>query len=203
MKQTLITFSLFVFLLSCSAPKYTYFFDTGKYLDFSRGKWILNRSKSNSDVFDAELYTIAKKQFGEILGDSLLEINDLRMSKLVPTKIKFELSREELLGLKESTDCDFLINIKGNIISNNAGSISVPSNDSNYYASNQASVSISIYDLNEGTLISSSQVLGKVINEGSHFDNSNYIPSVLTSSDNLMLTGAKKLIKKYEKYGKK
>ena len=199
MRKTFMPLLLLIFSFSCSSPKYTYFFDTGKYLDFSTGKWILNKSKSNSRVFDAELYTTAKEQFRALLGDSLLEINDLRMNRLIPPKIGFGLSREELLELRKSTDCDFLINIKGNILSSGAGSLSIPSNDSNDYASNQASVSISIYDLNNGALISSSQVLGKMIDEGSHFDSSSHIPSVLPSSHNLMLTGARKLIKKYRK----
>src|SRR5690606_582047 len=141
-------FFLLLFFISCKTPKYTYFFDTDKYLDFSEGTWILNKSRSNSEIFDAELYITSKKHFKEILGDSLVEINDLRMTKLIPQKIGFELSKEELLDLKKSTDCDYLINVKGNVINDGAGTISLPSNDSNYYASNEASVSITIYDLN-------------------------------------------------------
>lgn len=198
MKLLTYLFLLF-FLFSCKTPKYTYFFDTGKYLDFSEGTWILNRSRSNSEIFDAELYITAKKHFKEILGDSLMEINDLRMTKLIPQKIAFELSKEELLDLRKSTDCDYLINVKGNIISDGAGTLSVPSNDSNYYASNEASVSITIYDLNNGVLISSSQVNGKVTDQGSHFDNRSKIPSISTNSHTAMLIGARKLIERYKK----
>lgn len=198
MKQVTYLFLLFC-VFSCKTPKYTYFFDTGKYLDFSKGTWILNRSKSNSEIFDAELYTTTRKHFKEILGDSLLEINDLRMNRLIPPKIAFDLSKEEMMVLRESTDCDYLINVKGNIIGDGAGTISVPSNDSNYYASNEASVSIQIYDLNNGELISSSQVNGKVVDQGSHFDNRSRVPSISTSSHTAMLVGARKLIEKYKK----
>jgi hypothetical protein len=108
-------------------------------LDFGKGTWILNKSRSNFEIFDAELYTTAKRHFKEILDDSLVEINDLRMTKLIPQKNAFELSKEELMDLRKSMDCDYLINVKGNVINDGAGTLSVLSNDSNYYASNEAS----------------------------------------------------------------
>lgn len=201
MKQAIISLFLLLFLFSCNTPKYTYFFDTGKYLDFGSGKWILNRSKSNSKIFDAELYDASRNQFRQILGDSLFEINDIRVNKLLPPKINFNLSKKELLELNDLTECDYLINIKGNIIGDGAGTISIL-NDPNHYATNQSSVSILIYDLNTGILISSSQVNAKVVDQGSQIDNSS-IPKISTSSHTAMVQAAKNLIKKYSKYNKK
>lgn len=201
MRKTFISLFLLLSLFSCNTPKYTYFFDTGKYLDFSSGKWLLNRSISNSKIFDAELYDASRDKFKQILGDSLFEINDIRANKLIPPKLNFELSKKELRELNNLTECDYLINIKGNIIGDAAGTISIL-NDPNQYATNQSSVEILIYDLKAGVLISSSQVNAKVVDQGSQIDNSS-IPKISTSSHTAMVQAAKNLIKKYSKYSKK
>lgn len=188
---------VFVAMLSaCAGAKYSYFFDAGKELDFSQGKWILNSTKSNSKVFDTKLYDTSLKGFKKILGDSLIEMNDLRSTKLVSPKIKFELSDADLRDLKRDTNCDYIINIGGNVISDGAGTLTF--SDQNEISSNRASVSISIYDLNVGTLISSSQVYGKTENQASVFDEDN-LPTVNPSSHMIMLQGAEKLIRKYGK----
>ncbi|MCM4170970.1 hypothetical protein DHD32_05740 [Arenibacter sp. TNZ] len=185
-------------LYSCGSAKYNYFYDTGKQLDFSQGKWILNSTKSNSRVFDTELYDTSLKEFKKILGDSLIEINNLRSTKLVAPKIKFELSEMDLKELKRDTDCDYIINIGGNVISDGLGSLSFP--DQNENLSNRASVSITIYDLNARALISSSQVYGKIEDQESVFPRENNgLPSINPSSHMIMLKGARKLIQKYGK----
>ncbi|WP_396600741.1 hypothetical protein [Algibacter sp. R77976] len=191
---------LFFGFTSCNTPKYTYMFKEGKHLDFSEGKWLLNRSKSNSRVFDTELYNNSEEQFKEILGSSLLEIVDVRLTNIIAPEISFDLNKEELIKLHKDSGCDFLINIKGNVISENAGSLSFPSNNSDYYATNEASVSIKIYDLKNGEIISSSQVNGKVVDQGSEFNSSNDFPILSTSAHTTMLKGAKRLINKYKKY---
>lgn len=188
---------------SCNAPKYTYLFESGKYLDFRKGKWLLNKSYSNSKIFDAELYEQSKNEFKQILGDSLFEINDLRLNKLIPSKINFNLNKRELNRLSYLTNCDYLINITGNIISNGADAISI-SNQPNDYGSNKASVEISIYDLKSGILLSSSQVNINVVNYSSPFEeNKLQLPRFTTSSHTAMVKGAKKLIKKYSKNSSK
>lgn len=186
-------------LHSCGGAKYNYFFDTGQQLDFSHGKWILNSTKSNSRIFDTELYDTSVKGFKKLLGDSLIEMNDLRSSKLVAPRIKFELSESDLKELKRDTDCDYVINVGGNVISDGLGTLSF---DNQYdKSSNRASVSISIYDLNAKTLISSSQVYGKIEGQESVFPgDSNGLPSINPSSHMIMLKGAQKLIEKYGRY---
>lgn len=182
---------------SCGGAKYNYSFDTGKQLDFSKGKWILNRTKSNSKKFDTELYHNSLKDFKKILGDSLIELNALRSSKLVATKVKFDLSVTELKELKRETDCDYIINIGGNVISDGAGSITFPNQIEN--SSNRASVSISIYDLNTQSLISSSQVYGKTEHQEPIFPDDRNLSTINPSSNMIMLKGAEKLIRKYKK----
>ena len=190
---------MILLFFSCAGGKYNYYFDTGKRLDFNNGKWILNRSESNSKIFDTELYYTSKKYFKEILGDSLVEMNDLRITKLVAPKINFELSPSELKQLKKDTKCDYIINIQGKLISDGAGALSFQNTNQYYNASNRASVSISIYDLNTGIQISSSQAYGKATAESSHFDESNSMPNFHSSSNTLMLKAAKKLIGQYKK----
>lgn len=197
--RKILFFLIIATFFSCTSSKYTYLFDTGSQLDFSKGKWILNKPQSNSKIFDAELYDVSFKYFKKILMDSLVELNDIRRTKLIPSKIDFVLKPDEIKKLKTDSNCSFIINIKGEIISNGAGTISVQSDNPYYNASNKSSVSIKIYDLESGMLISSSQVYAKSTNEGSHFDDGNSFPNINTSSHSLMLTGAKKLIKKYKK----
>lgn len=197
MKKIYYLFSI-VILCSCGGGKYNYLFDTGKQLDFGEGLWVLNRTESNSKIFDKELYDASYEQFKKILGDSLVDINTLRMDKLISPKIGFELNKTELETLKRDTHCDFLINIRGNVISNGAGTVSFDSGNGHYSASNQSSVSIMIYDLNTGEIISSSQAMAKVTSENSHFDDNKGVPSINSSAETLMVKAAKKLIKKYE-----
>lgn len=190
---------LCLLLCSCGGGKYTYLFDAGKQLDFSEGKWLLNRTESNSKVFDSELYEASYAGFKEILGDGLVDMNTIRTTKLLAPKIGFELTPEELGKLQQDSDCDYLINVRGNVVSNGAGSLAFDSGNGYYSASNQSSVSIMIYDLNAKTVISSSQVIGKATAENSHFDNGNGVPSINSSAETLMVSGAKKLIGQYEK----
>ncbi|MDF4223248.1 hypothetical protein PXC01_16705 [Maribacter sp. M208] len=197
MKKIYYLFSI-VILCSCGGGKYNYLFDTGKQLDFGEGLWVLNRTESNSKIFDNELYDASYEQFKKILGDSLIDMNTLRMDKLISPKIGFELNKTELETLKRDTDCDFLINIRGNVISNGAGTVSFDSGNGHYSASNQSSVSIMIYDLNTGEIISSSQAMAKVTSDNSHFEDNKGVPSINSSAETLMVKAAKKLIKKYE-----
>lgn len=131
------------------------------------------------------------------IGDSLFDLNSLRANKLVGPKIEFELNTEELKKIQQESDCDYLINVRGNIVSNGAGTVSIDSGDGYYSASNQSSVSILIYDLKSGIIISSSQVTAKVTAENSHFDNDNGVPSINSSAETLMVQAAKNIIKKY------
>ncbi|UII77656.1 hypothetical protein LV716_07775 [Flagellimonas sp. HMM57] len=191
---------LAIILSACTSGKYSYLFDTGKQLDFGKGKWLMNMTESNSKVFDNKLYNASYKEFKAILGDSLIDMNSLRTTKLVAPKVGFELTKTELKKLKEDSGCDFLINIKGTIVSNGAGTVSFDNGNGYYSASNQSSVAVLIYDLNSATVFSSSQAVGKATAENSHFDNDNAVPSINSSAETLMVAAAKKLIRKYDKY---
>lgn len=209
MKLHLAVLFLMAFLLlfsSCNAPKYTILFDSGKYLDFSHGKWLLNDARSNSRFSNSRLYPLALKEFREILGDSLFEIHDIRRTRLLPREISFDMNRDKLLKLSEDSGCDYLINIKGRVITEGIGSITLPNHElMTDYSSNESSVSIRIFHLKTGIELSSSSVYAKSVEQASAFGtrSNEYIPTFNTSSDNALLSGAKKLIGKYKKYGTK
>ncbi len=198
-KTILKTFLFCGLFISCNTAKFNYFYDAGKHIDFSHGKWLINNSTSNSKVFDTELRENSTIHFKEILGDSLFTIDDIRQTKLLGNTINYKLSEKELIQLKKDTDCDYIINIKGNIINTAAGSIYVPVSGEDYYATNEASVEIIIYNLNTQTLISSSQAYGKHTDESSDFGNEPSIPTLNSSAHNIMLTACRRLIKKYDK----
>jgi len=92
MKKIFLLICVSLLTFSCKSAKYNYFFDVGKVLDFNSGKWILNKTQSNSSKFDNKLYYNSLRDFKKIIGDSLFEIDDLRVSKLIAPKIKFNLS---------------------------------------------------------------------------------------------------------------
>ncbi|PRX54865.1 hypothetical protein [Flagellimonas meridianipacifica] len=196
----LVFFSMVAFNLSCVGGKYTYQFDTGKKLDFSKGKWILNQTKSNSTFrYDKKLYNESFEQFKKILGDSLIDMTSLRNTSLVGPEIKMEPSQAELLQLHQDSNCDYLINLTGTVISEGAGSLSFNDPNSSYTTSNSSSVSIQIYDLKTGMIISSSRAFGKDTQENSVFEKEGAL-SLHSRAEPIMIQAAERLINKYNKY---
>lgn len=172
-------------------------------MDFKQGKWIINQTQSNSKLAYTKLYTNSLNEFRKILGDSLLEINEVRITSLIAPEIPFDLDADGLRELNTQTGCDYLINITDNVIHNGLGLISLPTNEEGYIESNTASVEIKIYHLESGMEISSSSVYVKLEQYGdlTQTKSSSY-PTINTSAYTLMLSAAKKLIRKYDKYDK-
>lgn len=189
------------YFLGCAGPKYIATFESGSTLDFSKGKWILNQTQSNSRLFDTRLHRVVHEEFREILGDSLVELHSLRTSLLLPPEIGFHLDGKELRSLGKDSGCHFLINVTGTVVTNNAGSINVPLNDPGYYATNESWVQIRIYDLRTGLEISSARMDTKLVNEGSHFDDPDRFPTLNMSAQTAMLKAGRKLVRKYRKNG--
>ncbi len=185
---------------SCVGGKYVYEFDTGKNLDFSNGKWIFNEVSSNSESKNNKrLYDESYNQFRKIIGDSLIELISLRNISLVEPEIKFEPTRRELKELYENSKCDFLISVKGQIISNNASSFY--SNDQNlsYSTSNRSAVYIQIFDLKNGVLISSSKGKARSTEQHSDLEKDGSL-NWTTRAEPMMIRAAEGLIMKYNKY---
>ena len=134
----LLFLPLILMIYSCVGGKYTYEFNTGKNLDFSSGKWILNNVQSNSGIdYNKKLYEETYEEFKKILGDSLIDLTSLRNTSLVGPAIKWEPTQPELQELYTNSNYDFLINVSGNIISNSASSFYTNETHSNYSTSNR------------------------------------------------------------------
>ncbi len=185
---------------SCVGGKYTYEFDSGKQLDFSTGKWILNNTQSNSKIRNnKKLYEETYEEFKKILGDSLIDLIALRNKNLVKPDIKFEPTRSELRELYKNSNCDFLINVRGEIISNNASSFYTNNHSSSYTTSNKSSVTIKIYDLKSRTLISSSNA--NAIDTERHSDlEKDGALNWTTHAEPMMFRAVEGLILKYNKH---
>src|SRR5690606_11362981 len=98
---------------------------------------------------------------------------------------------------------DYLINVEGRVIKQGIDSFTSPSDPQTEYNSNESSVSIKIYHLVTGMEISSSSVYAKSEQGPTVFEPSGtqkYIPRVVTSSNTALLSGVKRLIRRYKKY---
>lgn len=196
-KEYKILFLLIVIPLfsNCGGAKYYYNFERGKNLDFSQGKWILNKPYTNYN--SDRIYSIAKREFKDILKNSLFEIIELRREKIIGRQIPFNPTIEELKDLKTGTNCDYLINYTTVLIKNEMGSFATSSNVGTVIKSNEASTTIKIYDLNNLELISESLVFGIVKKRRSTEDgNWDYV----SSGGTITMNGLARLIKKYDKY---
>jgi hypothetical protein len=198
--KNLLYIAILIFGSSCVGGKYTYEFDTGKHLDFSNGKWVFNEVQSNSEPKNSQrLYAESYEEFKKILGDSLIDLTTLRNNALVEPEIKFEPTQSELKKLYDNSKCDFLINVRGQIISNNASSFYSNDQSLSYSTSNRSAVFIKIFDLKNGILISSST--GKAISTEQHSDfEKDGALNWTTSAAPMLVRAAEGLIIKYNKY---
>jgi len=187
---------------SCGGAKYNYNFERGKNINFKAGKWILNKPFTNYDDNDA--YKLAKEEFEEILGDSLLELIELRRTTLIDKQLPSNPTTKELLEIKKFTGCNFLINIDSKIIKNQMGNSSHHSPSIGTVTKyNEAQTKIQIYDLDKLELLSVSTSFGQVKVTKRADDDESFIENLLdytTPGKLLALKTIKKLIRKYDKY---
>lgn len=199
--KIIIVLLLTLSISSCGGAKYNYNFERGKKINFKKGKWILNKPFTNYEDYDA--YKIAKEEFEKILGDSLLELIELRRTKIIEKQLPLNPTTKELLEIKEFTDCNFLINIESKIIKNQMGNSSHHPNQGIVTKYNEAETKIQIYDLDKLELLSESTSFGQVKVTKRADDDESFIESLLdytTSGKLLALKTIKKLIRKYDKY---
>jgi len=191
---------IMLFGTSCVGGKYTYEFDSGKQLDFSTGKWILNNTESNSKIrYSKKLYEETHEEFKKILGDSLIDLTALRNNALVKPNIRFEPTPLELKELYKNSKCDFLINVRGEIIANNASSFYTNNHSSSYTTSNRSLVVIRIYDLKSGALISSSNANAIDTETHSELEKDGAL-NWTTRAEPMMLRAVEGLVLKYKKH---
>lgn len=191
---------LLIIFTSCGGAKYDYNFDRGKEINFNNGKWLLNEPYTNYK--DNNAYSYASDEFEVILGDSLIELVEVRQTKIIGKQLPLNPTAEELQEIKALSNCDFLINIESKIIKDEMGNSAHSTNIGTVTKYNQASTKIQIYDLNKLDLISESTSFGEVREKKTLEDNGivETVFNYTTPGRILALNTIKKLIRQYEKY---
>ncbi|MBZ9629709.1 hypothetical protein LB465_02875 [Salegentibacter sp. LM13S] len=185
-------------LSSCNAGKMEYDFERGKKLDFTTGKWLLNKPET-VDGRTETIEDIARNEFMDIISkDRLIEIFELRKNNLVGHQIPHSPTQADLKELKLVSNCDFLINVRNEIIGENEGSFRFSRSLGVSKKVNMARTEIEIYDLNSSKLISKSSAIAK--DEVIERENSGF--EYLTSGILLANKSVSKLIRKYKKHKK-
>ncbi|WP_136468950.1 hypothetical protein [Flagellimonas onchidii] len=202
MKQTLTSISLLLFLIfyvvSCTAPKFTFEHGGLSEIDFNQGKWILNRPITFG--IDDDQYEYVLKEWKSLIGDSLYSLYDLRQNSLISEKIKFELDDKDLENIGLGTDCDYIITTKIEILNEELSALSPPRttiDGATTIRSNEATVHVQIYDLKDKNLISSQKAIGS-IGEVARNDVKNGISMALTSKG-IAINGIDEIINYYKK----
>lgn len=193
---------LILSITSCGGAKYNYNFEKGKKVNFKTGKWILNEPFSNYESYNT--YKFAKEEFEEILGDSLVELIELRQTKIIEEQLPLNPTTKELLEIRKFSECNFLINIDSKIIKDQMGNSSHSSPNVGVVTKyNEAQTKIQIYDLDKLELISESSAFGQVKVTKRADDDESIVEGLLnytTPGKALALKTIKKLIRKYDKY---
>ena len=192
-------FTLLVLVLlftSCGNTKYHYHFERGRMVDFTTGEWILNRPYTNYN--EERINKIAYREFKKILDDSLIPVKEVKTEDLLPVRLAFDPSAEELAGIKAATGKDFLINVESNMIKNEMGSFAHAPAMGSTVKTNEAGIKIKIYNLNTREIISESSVTGTAkVTKSTGDKNWDYVHNAETIS----MQGLIKLIRRYKKYG--
>lgn len=179
--------------ISCVLPNYLFenkAQTTG--VDFTNGKWILNRIEAPSSVSD-ELEKSAKKDFSKYLSNRLFNIVDVK-NVLIKSKIEFNPSKNTLLDIKKGCNFDYFINIKAANIKTEYGSIDISPSRFKKQLQNQCYVIIEVYDLNLSEIIYSQKVVATVQSPN---DNSNVHFS--RTQNSLIFSAYRKIIKNINK----
>ncbi len=183
-------------LFGCAGPKYVSTFNKNRdALDFSKGKWVLNKPFENEK---SRMPYMAQTYFKKILGDSLKLIDEVRNtgSGLMKAEIPFNPSKEELREIKIGTDCDYLINIKETVLKDEMSGFAGGTTYGSTIKTNAAKVELNIYDLNHLKLLSSTSIIGK---EKRELNAKNYDWGLVESVEAIKYMGLYRLIKKYKK----
>ena len=192
-------FSLLVLILlftSCGNTKYHYHFEKGRMVDFTKGEWILNRPYTNYN--EERINKIAFREMEKILGDSLIPVEEIKTEGLLPVRLAFNPSAEELAGISAATGKDFLINVESNMLKSEMNSFAHAPAMGSTVKTNEAGIKIRIYDLNTRELISESSVTGTArVTKNAGDKNWDYV----NNAETISMQGLIKLIRRYKKYG--
>ena len=192
MKKTIVLISIALFFSSCQLSKYTLETVT-PIIDFRAGKWLMNDIQAPNSL-KRILKKTAVKRFSYFLNDRLYDLSNVS-GIIAPAFIPLNPNKKLLNDLKSGTGFDYFINIKTNAIKNELGSIQIGDNDSNF--TNNATITIEIYDLNTQQIIFFQKAFGsngaKIFADNLSFTN---------NANTLILGGLEKIMKDIKKNSK-
>lgn len=189
---------ILIFIFSCSGGKVTYDFQKDENLNFTSGKWILNKPNTN-DNRSKTIQKIALKEFQKLIpNDSLFQVFDLRKTKLIGEQFAFNPSKEDLREIKITSGCDFLINIENRIVGENNDILRFSNPNGVSKKTNEARSIIRIYNLNTLEMISEVTAVA----EDKVVEREDSGLKYLTSSILLANKSVVKLISQYKKHTK-
>ena len=175
-------------LTSCHTATYIHDLESTPYgLDYSDGKWLLNKIESPESI-KPKFTKIAYNSFYKKLGNRLEKAEDLTTISLSYVPIK---SKKIYLDIiKKESGFDYLINIKSSSSKNEIGALKIGQMRSK--KRNVAETILEVYDLNTLEIIYSRKVTGKVSVDND--DNEDF--SFVKSSNGIMISCLKRILRK-------
>lgn len=204
MKNLKLLSLVFLLLLSsCQTPRYIFMTGQRTGVDFTTGKWLLNEVDSPRNAKE-KMTAESLKFFKKNLGERIFYIHDVN-GLLVTRKINLNPNSVKLKELKDGTGFDFFINISTKKNKNDFSSVELYQIDSES-GTNEAEVTLEIYDLNLKQIIYSQNVVG-ITGKGNtksiwETEKSEKLVDNITlykNADNLMLGALKRIFKDLDK----
>ena len=138
-------------------------------LDFTKGKWLINEVDCPKAVY-SKLYRTINQEFDAYLNGRLFITNQVN-SILLPKKVVFNPTKDQIAQIKKGTLFDYFVNIKAVVIKDDLVTIDFSNHKNPNKAINRCSVILEVYDLNLTEIIYSKEITGTVkINEENNQD---------------------------------
>lgn len=183
-------------LSSCSMPSFQKYYKSSKDLDLYHGKWLVTKVHTDFDHYkEYKINEQFVRKLQKIGGDSIIYIESVAMNYIIPKNLPFKLEDKSLGFLKNTTDFDFIINIKASQIKSDVGDIVLL--DPVHKEESIAELHIVAYDIKLKREIYNLKVTGSI-----EIDSESQI-WFAKSSGKLLDTALNKAIKDLKKYSKK
>lgn len=178
--------SIFLFFQSCSLNHYHTYTKTRYSIDFTQGNWLF--------ITNTPYYSLnekAEKDFSELIPNRFT-LAHKRKGIILPLKLEYEIYDADLKKIKQSCNDDFLIYLYTETTKENSSSTSTRDNKTVYSSTNEAKVSIKIYDLKTGTAFYDKEVVGNCTTENKPYNFSNPVSQLINGAYNKLIKDIKK-----------
>jgi len=183
-----------VLLSACSLPHYQYRYESEKAVDFRKGKWLINRIEADLSLKSKALLTEKLlKEIRKLATDSVVYVQNIQLGLLTPEQLRFEPSEEILNTLKNTTDFDFILNIRADKVRDDLSPILLYPMYSD--AGNEVEIYIDIYNIAKAKRIYSQWIIASIA-ANENIENVQFS----FSASGLIIQGLKKGIKRIKKH---